>query len=77
MTKKKYKLDVEFIIETIFNNAVKTPVNELKDDLSGGPDFTVRIDLWDRYCSGGKLFSFVDAITLKKYVAAKILKMLR
>lgn len=73
-TKKKYKLDVEFIFETIFDNPVKTPMNKLKDDLSGGPDFTVRIDLWDRLCSGGKLFSFVDAITLKKYVAGEDFK---
>jgi hypothetical protein len=73
-TKKKYKLDVEFIFETIFDNPVKIPMNKLKDDLSGGPDFTVRIDWWDRLCSGGKLFSFVDAITLKKYVAGEDFK---
>jgi len=70
-TKKKYKLDVGFIFETIIDNTVKTPVNKLKDDLSGGPDFTVRIDLWDRYCSGGRLFSFMDAMTLKKYVISE------
>ena len=73
-TEKKYKLDVEFIFETIFDNPVKTPMNKLKDDLSGGPDFTVRIDWWDRLCSGGKLLSFVDAITLKKYVAGEDFK---
>lgn len=73
-TKKKYILDVEFIFETFVNNTIKTPVNKLKDDLNGGPDFTIRIDLWDRSCSGGKLFSFVDAITLKKYVNSEDFK---
>ena len=70
-TKKKFKLDVEFFFETIFGNPVKTPMNKLNDDLIGGPGFTVRIDLWDINCSSGKLFSFVDAITFKKYVESE------
>ena len=57
-TEKKYKLDI--------NNELKV---ELKDDLSGGPDFN--INFLNHYCSGGKLFSFVEAITLKKYVAGE------
>jgi hypothetical protein len=73
-TKKKYKLDVEFIFETIFDNPVKTPMNKLKDDLSGGPDFNMRIDLWSIYCSGGKFFSFVEALTLKQYVNSEDFK---
>jgi hypothetical protein len=67
-TKKKYKLDVEFILETILDNPVRIPKNKLRDDLSGGPDFNIRIDLWSLYCSGGKFFSFVEALTLKQYV---------
>lgn len=56
--KTKYSLDID--------NHLKS---ELKDDLSGGPDFN--IEFRDNYCSGGKLFSFVEAITLKKYVAGE------
>lgn len=41
-------------------------MSKLEDDLSGGPDFN--IEFLNNYCSGNKLFSFVDAITLKKYV---------
>jgi len=70
-TKRKYKLDVDIIFETIVDIPVRIPKNKLKDNLSGGPDFNMRIDLWDRYCSGGKFFSFIDAITLKKYVAGE------
>jgi len=39
---------------------------KLKDDFSGGPDFN--IDYSQNRCSNGRLFSFVDVITLKKYV---------
>ncbi len=56
-TNTKYKMDIE---------------SELKDDLSGGPDFN--IDFLNSYCSGDKLFSFVEAITLKKYVAGEDFK---
>ena len=55
-TKTKYKLDID-----------SESKSELKDDLSGGPDFN--IEFLNNYCSGGKLFSFVEAITFKKYVA--------
>jgi len=42
----------------------------LPDDLGGGPDF--KIEYINRnYCTGGKLFSFVDAITLKNYVTGE------
>jgi len=51
----KYKLDID--------NRLKT---KIKDDLSGGPDFN--IEFLNNYCSGGKLFSFVEAIALKKYI---------
>jgi hypothetical protein len=46
--------------------------SELKDDLSCGPDFN--IEFLNSFCSGGKLFSFVEAITLKKYVAGEDFK---
>jgi hypothetical protein len=46
--------------------------SELEDDLSGGPDFN--IEFIHNYCSSGKLFSFVEAITLKKYVAGEDFK---
>jgi hypothetical protein len=60
-TKTKYKFDIgkEYKIK-------------LKDDLSGGPDFD--IEFQDNQCSGGKLFSFVEALTLKKYVASEDFK---
>lgn len=43
--------------------------SQLKDDLNGGPDFN--IDFFNSYNSGGKLFTFVDAITLKNYVSGE------
>lgn len=55
-TKTKSKIDVDSSLES-----------RLKDDLSGGPDFN--IEFLRSYCSGGKLFSLVEAITLKNYVA--------
>lgn len=60
-TNTKYKLDTDSELKS-----------ELKDDLSGGPDFN--IEFLNNYCSGGKLFSFVEAITLKKYVAGEDFK---
>jgi hypothetical protein len=60
-TNTKYKLDTDSGLKS-----------ELKDDLSGGPDFN--IEFLNNYCSGGKLFSFVEAITLKKYVAGEDFK---
>lgn len=44
-------------------------MSKLEEDLSGGPDFN--IEFLNNYCSGSKLFSFVDAITLKKYVESE------
>jgi hypothetical protein len=44
----------------------------LKDDLSGGPDFN--IEFRDNRCSNGKLFSFVEALTLKKYIDSENFK---
>jgi len=60
-TNAKYKLDVDNESRTL-----------MKNDLSGGPDFN--IDFFNNYCSSGKLFSFVDAIILKKYVAGEDFK---
>lgn len=42
--------------------------NSLKDDLSGGPDFN--IEFLRSYCSGGKLFSFAEALALKNYIGS-------
>ena len=60
-TKSKFNLDID--------NQLKM---KLKDDLSGGPAFT--IEFLSHYCSGGKIFSFVEALTLKKYVASEDFK---
>jgi hypothetical protein len=62
-TKIKYKLDIE------------SRKSQLMDDLIGGPDFN--IDYLNFYCSEGKLFSFVEAITLKKYVGSEDFKNVR
>jgi hypothetical protein len=59
-TNTKYKLDID------------NGNSKLKDDLSGGPDFN--LEYRDNYCSAGKLFSFAEAITLKKYVAGEDFK---
>jgi len=60
-TRTKYKLDVD--------NELKM---KLKDDLSGGLDFNIKF--LNQYCSGDKLYSFVEAITLKKYVTSEDFK---
>jgi len=39
--------------------------------LNGGPDFTQDIRYLNSHCSGGKLFSLVDVIILKNYVASE------
>ena len=57
-TKFKYKLDTD-----------SEGKSGLKDDLNGGPDFN--IEFIKNYCSGGRLFMILDAITLKKYVAGE------
>jgi hypothetical protein len=58
-TKTKHKLDIQKDLKI-----------SLPDDLSGGPDFNIEY-VNKSYCSGGNLFSFVEAITIKKYVAAE------
>jgi hypothetical protein len=45
---------------------------KLRDDLSGGPDYN--IELREYRCSNGKLFSFVEALSLKKYVTSESFK---
>jgi hypothetical protein len=60
-TKTKYKLDTDSELKV-----------KIKDDLSGGPDFN--IEFLNNYNSGDKLFSFVEAITLKKYIAGEDFK---
>ncbi len=58
-TKYKFDIDKEYRIR-------------LKDDLSGGPDFNIGFQ--DNLCSGGRLFSYIDALTLKKYIAGEDFK---
>lgn len=66
-TKIKYNLTIEKEYKQANLNA--QPYLEystkLEDDLSGGPDF--EIDFLGTFCTGGNLFSFVEAIELKKY----------
>lgn len=55
----------------LFDKTTKTKYkldieSELTDDLSGGPVFN--IEFMNNYWSDGKLFSFIEAITLKKYI---------
>lgn len=63
-TNEKFKLDIDSELKS-----------ELKDDLCGGPDFS--IEFTNSYCSGSKLFSFIDPITLKKYIAGEDFKSAR
>lgn len=66
-----------FLFDKNTNTKYKFDVGEdrkikLKDDLSGGPDFN--IEFRENRCSNGKLFSFVEALTLKKYVDSENFK---
>ena len=70
-TKTKYKLDIGIYLETIANIPRNNEKIRLKDDLSGGPDFTQDIRYLNVHCSGSKMFSLVDAITLKNYVESE------
>lgn len=58
-TMTKFKLDSQT------GNEITLP-----DDLGGGPDFKIEY-INKNYCSGGKLFSFVETITLKNYVGGE------
>ena len=71
-TKKKYNLNTGTFVVTIANIPRDVEKTILKDDLSGGPDFN--IEFLNNYCSDGKLFSFIDALTLKKYVTSEYFK---
>ena len=55
--------------ESLGNIPREVEKTKLKDDLCGGPVFN--LEFQNNYCSGGKLFSFVEAITLKKYIAGE------
>ncbi len=46
--------------------------SELTDDINGGPDYN--IEFLNNYCSSDKLFSFVEAIDMKKYIASSDFK---
>jgi len=76
-TKTKYNLDIGTFLVTIANIPREVDKIKLKDDLCGGPDFNQDIRYLNTHCSGGKLFSLVDAITLKKYVASEDFKSAR
>jgi len=71
-TKTKYNLDVGTFLVTIANITREVEKIKLKDDLCGGPDFN--IEFLNNYCSGDKLFSFVEALSLKKYVGSENFK---
>ena len=58
ITRTKYLLDTD-----------NKGTSKVKDDLAGGPDFN--IEFLDNYCSNNRLFSFVEAIALKKFVAGE------
>jgi len=73
-TETKYQLDAGVFLETIANIPREVEKIKFKDDLSGGPDFTQDIRRLNAHCSGGKMFSLVDAITLKNYVASEDFK---
>ena len=70
-TKTNYKLDTGSFLATIANIPRNEDRVKFKDDLNGGPDFTQDIRFLNLHCSGGKLFSLVDAIILKNYVASE------
>lgn len=73
-TKEKHRLDIGIISETIANIPRETYKIKLNDDLFDGPDFMQNIMDLNTHCSGGKLFSLVEAITLKKHVAGEDFK---
>jgi hypothetical protein len=70
-TKTNYKLDTGSFLVTIANIPRNEERIKLKDDLSGGPDFNQDIRYLNSHCSGGKMFSLVDAITLMNYFGSE------
>jgi len=73
-TKTYYKLDTGIFSVTIANIPRNEDRIKFKDDISGGPDFTQDIRYLNTHCSGGKMFSLIDAITLKNYVVGEDFK---
>jgi hypothetical protein len=73
-TKTIYKLDTGSFIATIANIPRNEDRVKFKDDLNGGPDFNQDIRFLNSHCSGGKMFSLVDAITFKNYVLSEDFK---
>lgn len=74
LTKTIYKMDTGSFLATIANIPRNEDRVKFKDDLNGGPDFTQDIRFLNSHCSGGKMFSLVDAITLKNYVLSEDFK---
>ena len=73
-TKTKHNLEIgTFNVTTDFSSYNEGRL-KLKDDLSGGPDFIQNFQDLSIINSGGKLFSLVDAIALKKYIASEDFK---
>jgi len=64
--KKKYNFFKVYAKDDFKSEILK---NGLKDDLGGGPDFN--IEFAHNFFSDGKIFSLVEAMTLKKYVAGE------
>ncbi len=69
-----YKLNTGISLVTIANIPRNEDMIKFKDDLYGGPDFTQDIRYLNTHCSGGKMFSLIDAITFKNYVAGEDFK---
>lgn len=66
-----------FFFDKKKNSKLKFDVGEdrtikLRDDLSGGPDFT--IEYYENRCSNGRLFSYAEAMALKKFVDSENFK---
>lgn len=73
-TEKIYNLDIGTFNETIANIPRDVEKIKLMDDLCGGPGFNQDIQDLNSHSSNGKLYTLVDAITLKKYVSSEDFK---
>jgi hypothetical protein len=72
-TNTKYKMDIGIMSKTIMNIPQEIKTIVLKDDITGGPVFNMEFRN-SLFCSNDRLFSFVDAMTLKNYIAGEEFK---
>jgi len=66
-----------FFFDKRTNSKYKFDVGEdrkikLRDDLGGGPDFTIEYN--ENRCSNGRLFSYAESLALKKYIDSEVFK---